>query len=417
MNEKIGTYRWRIVALLFFATTINYIDRQAIAILAPKLQILFHWTEKDYGIIIMCFSIAYAIGLVTMGGLLDKIGTKLGYMIAISIWSLAGMFHAIARNVVSFMIARFTLGIGESANFPAAVKTVTEWFPKRERALATGVFNSGTSIGAILTPVIIPAIALKWGWQAAFLLTGSLGFIWLMFWIVLYKRPEENNFLKTSEREYILQDGTEPAETVPWRKIFNHKQTLGICLARFVTDPIWWFFLYWLPKFLYKTYQIDLSNIGLPLITIYTISIGGSIFGGWFSSYLIKHGKKPVAARKLAIFFLALMVVPIFFASRASGMWIAVALITIAAFAHQGYAANIYTIVSDIYPKNAVGSMIGLSGFAGAMGGILFSWAVGVILEFTGSYYLVFGIASMAYLVCWLSLKVFVPDDKIIIIK
>ena len=417
MNERIGTYRWRIVALLFFASTINYIDRQAIAILAPKLQVIFHWTEKDYSIIVMWFSIAYAFGLITMGGLLDKIGTKLGYTISISVWSLAGMFHAAANSVTSFMIARLTLGIGESANFPAAVKTVTEWFPKRERALATGIFNSGTSIGAIITPLIIPAIALKWGWQSAFLFSGALGFIWLIFWIILYKRPEVNTRLKATEREYILQDGIVSEEFVPWRKIFNHKQTLGICLARFVTDPVWWFFLLWLPKFLFKTYQIDLSNIGLPLIVIYSISMGGSIFGGWLSSYLIKKGRKPVAARKLTIFFLALLVVPIFFASKASGLWIAVALITMATFAHQGYAANIYTIVSDIYPKNAVGSMIGLSGFAGALGGILFSGAVGLILEFTGSYYIVFGIASMAYLVCWVFLKIFIPDDQIIILK
>jgi MFS transporter, ACS family, hexuronate transporter len=417
MKEKVGTYRWRIVALLFFATTINYIDRQAIAILAPKLQTVFHWNEKDYGIIIMGFSVAYAIGLVTMGSLLDRIGTKLGYIISISIWSLAGMFHASARSITSFFIARFTLGIGESANFPAAIKTVTEWFPKRERALATGIFNSGTNIGAIITPIIIPGIALKWGWQSAFLVTGALGFVWLIFWIILYKRPELNTRLKASEREYILQDGIEATEIVPWRKIFNHKQTLGICLARFVTDPVWWFFLYWLPKFLYKTYQIDLGSIGLPLMIIYTISIAGSIFGGWLSSYMINRGKKPVAARKLTIFFLALLVIPIFFASKASSVWIAVALITMATFAHQGYAANIYTIVSDIYPKNAVGSMIGLSGFAGAIGGIIFAGAVGLILEFTGSYYIVFGIASVSYLVCWLFLKLFVPDDQTISIK
>jgi MFS transporter, ACS family, hexuronate transporter len=414
---KIGNYRWRIVALLFFATTINYIDRQSIAILAPKLQTIFHWNEKDYGIIIMGFTSAYAIGLVTMGGLLDRIGTRLGYIISISIWSLAGMLHAAARDVVSFITVRFILGIGESANFPAAVKTVTEWFPKRERALATGIFNSGTSIGAIITPVMVPAITLKWGWQCAFLVTGALGFIWLIFWIILYKKPELNAHLKDSEREYILQDDHENLEVVPWKKIFYYKQTLGICLARFVTDPIWWFLLYWLPKFFYKTYQIDLGSIGLPLMVIYALSAGGSVFGGWLSSFLIKKGIKPISARKLAIFFLSLLVVPIFFASKASGLWIAVSLITMAAFAHQGYAANIYTIVSDIYPKNAVGSMIGLSGFAGAIGGILFSGAVGLILEFTGSYYVVFGIASVSYLICWLFLKLFVPDDKVIIIK
>jgi MFS transporter, ACS family, hexuronate transporter len=417
MNEKIGNYRWRIVALLFFATTINYVDRQTIAFLAPTLQATFKWSEKDYGFIIMGFTIAYAVGLITMGGLLDKIGTKLGYIISITIWSFAGIFHAFASSVFSFVIARFTLGIGESANFPAAVKTVTEWFPKRERALATGIFNSGTSIGAMITPIIIPFIALKWGWQSAFLITGASGFIWLVFWIILYKRPEINPRLKEHERDYILQDGIDTLEKVPWRKIFYYKQTLGICLARFVTDPIWWFFLYWLPKFLDKTYHLDLHTVGLPIFIIYTVSMAGSIFGGWLSSHFIKRGKNPVASRKLTIFFLALLVVPIFLASTASNLWTAVALITMATFAHQGYAANIYTIVSDIYPKNAVGSMIGLSGFAGALGGILFSGAVGLILQITGSYYIVFGIASAAYLLCWLSLKLLVPDNETIIIK
>ena len=417
MEKKIGNYRWRIVALLFFATTINYVDRQAIAILAPTLQTIFKWSEKDYGFIVMGFTIAYAIGLISMGGLIDKIGTKLGYIISITVWSLACMFHAVARNVIAFKIARFTLGIGESANFPAAVKTVTEWFPKRERALATGIFNSGTSIGAMITPLIIPVIALKWGWQSAFLVTGASGFIWLIFWIILYKKPEVNSRLKDSERAYILQDGIEPAEKVPWKKIFYYRQTLGICLARFLTDPIWWFFLYWLPKFLDKTYHLDLHTVGLPIFIIYTVSIAGSIFGGWLSSHFIKQGKKPVASRKLTILFLAILVVPIFFASTASHLWTAVALITLATFAHQGYAANIYTIVSDIYPKNAVGSMIGLSGFAGAIGGSLFSVVVGFILHFTGSYYIVFGIASVSYLLCWLSLKLLVPDDQTISIK
>jgi MFS transporter, ACS family, hexuronate transporter len=412
MEPKIGNYRWRIIAFLFFATTINYIDRQIIGILAPTLQKAFNWTEKDYALIIAGFQMAYAIGLISMGNLLDRIGIKWGYSIAIIIWSIAGMFHAGARSVASFVIARFTLGIGESANFPAAIKTVTEWFPKRERALATGIFNSGSNIGAMITPLVIPLVALKWGWKSAFLITGASGFVWLLFWIAFYKKPEENKGLAPAEREYILQDDIETTETISVKKILFHKQTLGICLARFVTDPIWWFFLFWLPKFLFKNYGIELNNIGLPLFTIYTVSIGGSLFGGWLSSYLIKRGMQPVAARKRTIFFLALMVVPIFFASKASNLWVAVTLVTMAAFAHQGYAPNIYTIVSDIYPKKLVGTMIGLAGFAGALGGILFSYAVGIILDITGSYYLIFGIASLAYLVCWASLKIFVPDNE-----
>lgn len=410
---KIGNYRWRIVVLLFFATTINYIDRQVLGILAPQLQLKFNWSESDYGFIIMSFQAAYAIGLISMGTLLDKIGTRLGFIIAISLWSLAGMIHAAARSVFSFSLARFALGIGQSANFPAAIKTVTEWFPKKERALATGIFNSGPNVGAILTPLLIPIIALKWGWQSAFIITGALGFIWLLFWILLYRKPEADNRLTEAERTYILQDDQElEIDKLPWKSIISYRQTWGICLARFLTDPIWWFFLYWLPKFLYTNYHINLTNIGLPLIVIYVVSIGGSISGGWMSSFLIKRGKNPLTARKQTIFFMSLLVVPIFFASLTSSLWVAVALISLATFAHQGYAANIFTMVSDIFPKNAVGSVVGLSGFAGAIGGVLFSGAVGLILKFTGSYYVIFGIASVAYLLCWLSLHLLVSDHQ-----
>ena len=414
-SKNIRNYRWRIVILLFFAATINYIDRQVLGILAPELQNKFNWSESDYGFIIMAFQMAYAIGLLTTGTVLDRIGTKRGFSIAIVVWSIAGMAHAAARSVFSFAASRFALGIGESANFPASVKTVAEWFPKKERALATGIFNSGPNVGAIVTPLLIPFIALNWGWKWAFISTGAVGFIWLIFWMMFYKRPEQNRKLSAAEKAYILQDGEEPLQkTISWKEIIRHKQTLGICLARFVTDPIWWFFLYWLPKFLNSNYDIDLTNIGLPLITIYVISIGGSISGGWISSWLIGKGKNPVAARKITILLMAVLVVPIFFVSGISDMWLAVILIAMAAFAHQGYAANIFTIVSDIYPKNAVGSVVGLSGFAGAIGGVLFSAAVGLILEITGSYYVVFAIASVAYLICWLVLKLFVPDDKTI---
>jgi ACS family hexuronate transporter-like MFS transporter len=412
-EDKIGNYRWRIVVLLFFASTINYIDRQVLGILAPQLTLEFGWSESDYGFIIMAFQAAYAIGLISMGTLLDKIGTRLGFIIAMSLWSLAGMAHAAASSVFSFAVSRFSLGIGQSANFPAAIKTVAEWFPKKERALATGIFNSGPNIGAILVPLMVPAIALKWGWQMAFIVTGALGFVWLIFWMVFYRKPESQKLLTEAERNYILQDDLEPETTkLPWKSIISYKQTWGICLARFLTDPIWWFFLYWLPKFLNTNYHINLTNIGLPLIVIYVVSIGGSIFGGWMSSGLINRGMNPVKARKNTILLMALLVVPIFFASLTANLWVAVLLISMATFAHQGYAANIFTIVSDIYPKNAVGSVTGLAGFAGAVGGILFSAAVGLILEFTGSYYVIFGIASVAYLLCWLSLYLLVPDQQ-----
>ena len=414
MSDKIGYYRWRIVALLFFATTINYIDRQVLGILAPELQEKFGWSESDYGMIIAAFQAAYAIGLLTTGRLLDRIGTRIGYSIAITLWSVAGMFHAAARSVFSFAVARFALGLGESANFPAAVKTVAEWFPKKERALATGLFNSGSSIGAILAPLIVPWIALNYGWQWAFIATGALGFVWLIFWLPVYRRPEAHPKLKSLELDHILQDGHETENKVPWRKIFPHRQTLGISLSLFLTAPIWWFFLYWLPKFLNNNHGIDLSNIGLPLIVIYIISDGGAILGGWLSSFMIKRGMDPIKARKRAILFLAFLVVPIFFAAFTSSLWVAVGLIALAAFSHQGYASNIFTIISDIYPKNAVGSMVGLSLFAGSIGGVLFSSAVGFILEATGNYYMIFGFASIAYLLSWLFLKLLVPDYKTI---
>jgi MFS transporter, ACS family, hexuronate transporter len=412
-SEIVGKYRWRIVVLLFFATTINYIDRQVLGILAPELQKLFGWDEADYGYIIMAFQAAYAIGLLTTGTLLDKIGTRLGFIISIALMSVAGMFHAAFSSAMAFAVARFGLGIGASANFPAAIKSIAEWFPKKERALATGIFNTGSNLGAILTPLIIPVIAITLGWQWAFILAGALGFVWLIFWTLTYKKPELNTKLSDAERAYILQDEKEPdTQKLPWKSIISYKQTWGICLSRFLTDPIWWFFLYWLPKYLNSNYNIDITHIGLPLIVIYVISMGGSVFGGWMSSSLIKKGKNPLAARKQTILLMALLVVPIFFTSFISNVWLTVLLISMATFAHQGYAANIFTIVSDIYPKSAVGSMTGLAGFSGAIGGVLFSGAVGLILQLTGSYYVVFAIASVAYLLCWLSLYLLVPNHQ-----
>lgn len=412
---KAGSYRWSIVVLLFFATTINYVDRQVLGILAPQLQQQFGWSESDYGFIIMAFQLAYAVGLISMGPLLDKIGTRLGYMISIFLWSLAGIVHALATGVLSFSAARFALGIGQSANFPAAVKTVAEWFPKKERALATGMFNAGSNLGAILTPLLVPFIALTWGWKWAFIGTGALGFVWLFFWIRLYHKPESEKRLTEAERNYILQDDQEQEIPQLSRKsILFLKQTWGICLARFLTDPIWWFFLYWVPKFLYTNHQIDLTNIGLPLIVIYVVSMGGSVFGGWMSSFMIRRGKNSLKARKQTIFLMALLVVPIFFASLTSNLWTAVILIAMATFAHQGYAANIFTVVSDIFPKNAIGSVTGMAGFAGAVGGVLFSGMAGLILEFTGSYYVIFALASVAYLACWLSLVLLVPDKEVL---
>ena len=404
-----NNYRWRICALLFFATTINYIDRQVISILAPQLQEIFSWSEKDYGYIIMSFQIAYAIGLLGTGRFLDKFGVRIGYTIAIVVWSIFAASHAFARSVITFAAARFGLALGESANFPASIKAVAEWFPKKERALATGIFNSGSTIGAILAPLLIPFLAVTWGWQWAFIITGVLGFIWLLFWVFMYKSPDKVSTLSKTEFEHIHSDREpEVKVSIPWLKLLTYKQTVGICLGRFVTDPVWWFFLYWLPKYLSEQHGLNIQGMGIPLIIIYTFSSIGGIGGGWLSSYFIRKGKSIDFARKTTILAFALIVTPIFLLSYFPSLTLAITLISFAAAAHQAWASNIFTVVSDIYPKNAVGSVTGLAGFAGAIGGILFAPLVGFILDATGNYQIIFGIVSCAYLLAWLFLKLFV---------
>ena len=403
-----NNYRWTVCVLLFFATTINYIDRQVLSILAPKLQVLFDWSEADYGYIVMAFQIAYAIGLLFTGRFLDRLGVRIGYTIAMAVWSLAAAGHALASSTVGFAMARFGLALGESANFPAAVKAVAEWFPKKERAMATGLFNSGSTIGAIIGPLLIPYLYIQFGWQAAFVVTGVLGFVWIIFWVWGYRSPEKK--ATREELLHILSDN-EPEKSVPvsWAQLLKHKQTLGICLGRFLTDPIWWFFLYWLPKYLSGPLGVDLQGLGIPLIIIYTLSSIGGIGGGWLSSFFIKRGKSIDFARKTTILIVAFLVMPVFLLSYFPSLILAVVLIGLAAAAHQAWASNIYTVVSDIFPKDRVGSMVGLTGFAGALGGILFAPAVGWILELTGNYQIIFAFAGIAYLLAWLSLKVFVP--------
>ena len=403
-----NNYRWTVCVLLFFATTINYIDRQVLSILAPKLQVLFDWSEADYGYIVMAFQIAYAIGLLFTGRFLDRFGVRIGYTIAMAVWSLAAAGHALASSIIGFAMARFGLALGESANFPAAVKAVAEWFPKKERAFATGLFNSGSTIGAIIGPLLIPFLYIKFGWQAAFIVTGLFGFVWIVFWLWGYHSPEKK--AAREELLHILSDN-EPEKSVPvsWAQLLKHKQTLGICLGRFLTDPVWWFFLYWLPKYLSGPLGVDIQGLRIPLIIIYTLSSVGGIGGGWLSSFFIKRGKSIDFARKTTILIVAFLVVPVFLLSYFPSLVLAVALIGLAAAAHQGWSSNIFTVVSDIFPKSMVGSMVGLTGFAGAIGGILFAPAVGWILELTGNYQIIFAFASIAYLLAWLSLKVFVP--------
>ncbi len=412
--SKTGNYRWRILALLFFATTINYIDRQVIGILKPFIASDLGWSEADYGYIVTAFQIAYGIGLLSTGRILDKLGTRIGYLWAIIIWSLAGMAHAAARGVSSFAVARFALGIGESANFPAAVKSVAEWFPKKERAFAAGLFNSGSTVGAITAPIIVSGITLSLGWRWAFIITGALGFIWIIFWLAYYQVPEKHPKVSKEELQYILedQDETDSEKGVKWVQLFRHKETYAICTTRFISDWVWWFFLFWIPDFLSKTHGIDLKEVVLPLIAIYGISSIGGIGGGWLSSKFIRMGKSVDYARKTTIIISALIVLPVMLVSQVQNLWIAVLLIAMAAAGHQGWAANIFTIVSDMYPKKAVGSMMGLSGFTAAIGGALSASFVGLFLEATGSYFLIFLIASSVYVMNWLIIKIFIKEIK-----
>ena len=412
--RKAENYRCRIVALLFFATSINYIDRQVIGILKPYIADDLGWSEADYGYIVTAFQVAYAIGLIASGRFLDKFGTRIGYMFSIILWSIAGIFHAFARGVISFAIARFTLGIGESANFPAAVKTVAEWFPKKERAFATGLFNAGSTIGAIVAPLIVTGITVTLGWQWAFIITGALGFIWIIFWLSYYHVPEEHPGISSEELYYIKQDIdiNESRKGMRWTNLFKYRQTIAICSTRFISDWVWWFFLFWIPDFLSKTHGVNIKEVVLPLILIYSVSSIGGISGGWLSSKFIKMGKSIDFARKSTIFICALIIMPVLLVSQVQSLWVAVMLIAFAAAGHQGWASNIFTIVSDIYPKNAIGSMMGLSGFAGAVGGALSASFIGLVLKSTGSYFIIFLIAATVYLINWMILKVFIKEIK-----
>ncbi|HEV7763650.1 MAG TPA: MFS transporter [Thermoanaerobaculia bacterium] len=395
---KRGHVRWIVCTLLLFATTINYIDRQVLGILAPTLQKEIGWTEIQYGYIVTSFQLAYAIGLLLVGRVLDVIGTKLGFAFAIVFWSIAAMAHALVRTPFGFGLARFGLGLGEAGNFPAAIKTVAEWFPKKERAFATGIFNGGSNLGAIVAPAIVPIIALTWSWQAAFLITGAIGFIWLFFWLWLYEPPEKHKRVTPGELAYIRSDAEEAVTPIPWMKIIGLRQTWAFAFGKFLTDPVWWFYLYWIPKFLNEKHGLTLSKLGPPLIVIYLVADVGSIGGGWLSSRLIKKGWTINAARKTTMLVCALAVVPIVFASQVTSLWAAVGLISLAAAAHQGWSANIFTTASDMFPRRAVGSVVGIGGMAGAIGGMLIASATGHILQFTGSYHAVFVLAGIAYL-------------------
>ena len=424
-TRKIGSFRWTICALIFFATTINYLDRQVIGILKPLLEKDLSIGEAEYSYIVMAFQFFYAFGMVIAGRLIDKFGTKIGYGLAVIFWSIAAMGHALAKGAFGFGFWRSLLGVSESANFPAAIKTVAEWFPKKERALATGIFNSGTNIGAIVAPLAVPAIVTLWSWQAAFIITGAIGFIWIAFWFIFYEVPERQRRLSEGELELIKSDADEKLESekpVPWLKLLKYRQTWIFFIGKGLTDPIWWFYLFWIPGWLseVKGTGLDVKSFGLPLVFIYSATTVGSIFGGWLSSFMIKKGMSPFKARKYTMLLFAILVTPIVFASSSSiSTWGAVSLIALAASSHQAWSANIYTTVSDAFPKNAVSSVTGIGGMAGALGGLGVSYFAGFVLDFykkaghveTG-YVVMFAIAGCAYLFAWIIMTVFAPKIK-----
>ncbi len=413
MVKEIENYRWRIVALLFFATTINYIDRQVIGLLKPFIEKDMNWSETNYGQIVAAFQLAYAIGLLISGRFLDKVGTRIGFSIAIIIWSIGEILHFVAKSVFGFAAARTILGIGESANFPASVKTVAEWFPRKERALATGIFNSGSTIGAIIAPIIVTFITLNFGWRWAFLITGSFGFIWLIFWWLFYKLPLNQTKLSKRELDYILSDNDIiPSQSLKLSQLLRFKQTYAICLSRFITEWVWWFFLFWAPDFLKKTYGVNIKEVVLPLVIIYSFASVGGIAGGWLSGHFVKIGKSLDMARKTSILICAIIVLPVIITPMISNLWVAILLISLATAAHQGWASNIFTLTSDIFPKDSVGTVMGIAGFIAAIGGALSATVISSILEATGSYILIFAIAGSSYLAAWLIIKIMIPEIK-----
>ncbi|HTJ51923.1 MAG TPA: MFS transporter [Cyclobacteriaceae bacterium] len=425
-NKSIGSYRWTICALIFFATTINYLDRSVISLLKSELTIAFNWDDGDYANTEIAFKLMYALGMFGAGRLIDKLGTKIGYFMATLLWSVAAVCHAFAKSTLGFIFVRAALGATESGNFPSAIKTTAEWFPKKERAFATGIFNSGANIGAIVAPLTVPFIAVAWGWQWAFILTGSIGFIWLILWWVMYDTPANHKRLSKEELAYIQSDvedaapaSEEKEQSVSWIKLLGFKQTWAFVLGKFITDPIWWFYIFWLPDFLQSQYGLQGTAVSFPVAIVYIISTFGSVGGGWLPLYLIKKGWPVFRARKTSMLAYAFIVLPIVFAQvlGSMNMWLAVLVIGVATSAHQAWSANIFTTVSDMFPKKAVGSVTGIGGMFGALGGIALTLLVQknmfvhyrAIGQIETAYYIMFFICGAAYLLAWTIMHVLVP--------
>jgi len=450
MNQTtIGKYRWTICSLLFFATTVNYLDRQVLSLLAPDLSKEFGWTNGDYANITAIFQFVYAISMLFAGRIIDKLGTKSGYTWAIIIWSIGAIVHAysifigtvvvnvmalvglaaVPVSIIGFMISRALLAVGEAGNFPSALRATAEYFPKKERSFATGIFNSGTNVGAILAPLTVPWVAKQWGWETAFILIGALGFVWLIFWRIYYEKPESQKRLSKEELEYINSDAGEQVTNsseevkvkVPWIKLLGYRQTWAFAFGKFMTDGVWWFFLFWLPKYLEAQYGMVKTEIMLPLAVLYSMTMFGSIGGGWFPIYFIKKGYSPYDGRMKAMLLIAFFPLVVLAAQPLGGytFWIPVILIGIGASAHQAWSANIFTTVSDMFPKKAVGSIVGIGGMAGGFGGVVMSKLGGAFFDHykalghiqTG-YTIMFAICAVSYLIAWTVMKLLVPVYK-----
>lgn len=418
MSERRVGYRWTICALLFAATTLNYIDRQVLGVLGPTLQHDLHWTESQYGDVVSWFSLPYAVGFAFVGRWLDRVGVRRGLATAVIGWSLAAVAHAFARSAAGFSAVRAALGLTESANFPGSIKAVAEWFPRNERAVATGIFNAGTNMGAIIAPIIVPWIALTWGWRWAFVVTGSLGFAWAVVWFAVYRRPEESPAVSREELAVIVADRTDDdARAVRWMALLRHRQTWAFVVGKLLADPIWWFYLYWFPKFLDRRYGVKLSQVMWPLIAVYLLADIGSVGGGWLSGALIRRGYSVNRARKTTMLAMAVLIVPTTLAPHAASMWTAVALVALAAAAHQGWSANVFTLASDMFPRSAVASVVGIGGCISGLGAWGFQRATGRILQANGSNYApIFLICGLAYVTAWVLIHLLAPRMEPVVV-
>jgi MFS transporter, ACS family, aldohexuronate transporter len=418
-RPRSSSYRWVICAMLFWVTTANYIDRGVFGNLAPELQRIFHWTDADYAHMTMAFQAAYAISLVAGGWLIDSLGLRWGFTLAVAFWGLAAMGHALVTSIIGFFVVRFLLGLGEGGNFPASIKAVAEWFPKRERALATGIFNSGSNVGGILPPLLVAVLLPLFshvhvlghvlGWRGAFLVTGAVDLSWMFVWLAVYKKPDEHPRVSADELAIIYSEPPEKTTKIPWRRLIGHRQTLAFAVGKGMTDCMWWFYLFWAPSFFATRFHLNAEQRAAPVSIIYLVTSVGSIGGGWLAGHFMKRGWTVNKARKVTMLLFGLAVVPVFFSAMTSAVWVAVALITLAAAAHQGWSANLFSLVSDMFPRRVVASVTGLGGFIGALGGVGFSWYVGFILSTTGHYLLVFAAPSVAYLAAILIVHLLVP--------